>query len=268
MSFDERFNFVGKLERESLSAKIMLKSMVVKGPKWIHPNAEALQRFVRTAVTSNEAPLFFSLPCKASCPTKKRTQVPAIISKTGPCWLLWRGIWWLVNLPRYSTSPWNKALFRSYWLWVLLIMTCINPCFFPLSISRIFIWKNTCGNPLKKHPLNFCFVSSLIQKKPRWVIFSPSHRVRIILRGELEILHRCLWRVPFNPRLETRPWQITSVDDSEIFNLKNWPIFTYIYYIYIHITSCMIIYYIFYRRIIPYYRINYESVVNPARELV
>jgi len=33
MSFDERFNFVGKLERESLSAKIMLKSMVVKGPK-------------------------------------------------------------------------------------------------------------------------------------------------------------------------------------------------------------------------------------------
>ena len=81
----------------------------------------------------------------------------------------------------------------------------------------------------KKHPLNFCFVSSLIQKKPGWVIFSPSHRVRIILRGELEILHRCLWRVPFNPRLETRPWQITSVDDSEIFNLKNWPIFTYIY---------------------------------------
>lgn len=30
----------------------------------------------------------------------------------------------------------------------------------------------------------------------------------------------------------------------------------------------MIIYYIFYKRIIPYYRINYESVVNPARELV
>ncbi len=110
---------------------------------------------------------------------------------------------------------------------------------FPLSISRKFVlkkhillilhwsgqiiilhqprypWNKGISLPQLPFGVRLCEVAIIwrdwFKRKTWWnAIEIPSHRVRIILRGELEILHRCLWRLRVDHQfcwMET-PWPL------------------------------------------------------------
>lgn len=85
---------------------------------------------------------------------------------------LWRGIWWLVNLPRYSTSPWNFGLIQ-----VLLIMGSLNndllkPLFLSFEYLQNFYLKKTHVETLSKNtPWTSVLFLHWFNKKPRWNAF-------------------------------------------------------------------------------------------------
>ena len=147
-----------------------------------------------------------------------------------------------------------------------------KPLFLSFEYLQNFYLKKHMWKPSQKTPpeLLFCFFTD--SKKS----LGGSFFHQVTVSGSSCVVSWKFFTDACGESHSTHGWKpgpdkshLLMIQKSSIWKIDQYSrIYIYIYIIYIHITSCMIIYYIFYKRIIPYYRINYESVVNPARELV
>lgn len=137
-----------------------------------------------------------------------------------------------------------------------------KPLFLSFEYLQNFYLKKHMWKPSQKTPPELLiFFSTDSTKKPGWVMHF-FHQVTV--SGSSCVVSWKFFTDACGESHSTHGWK-PGPDKSHLLMIQKSSIWKIDQYSRIYI---MIIYYIFYKRIIPYYRINYESVVNPARELV